>query len=257
MTDRWTLHEGESLAFLRSLPTASVDALITDPPYSSGGAFRGDRNASTTVKYVQTGTRDPGVPFEGDTRDQRSWIVWSSIWLAECYRVLKPGAPFACFIDWRQLPALTDAVQVSGFVWRGVAPWVKGNPRPTPGGPANACEFVVWGSRGAWTRRAEPGVISLPGYILSDPVRGDDREHQTQKPDAVMRWIVEICDAGGVVLDPFAGSGSTGVAAIRSGRRFIGCEVVPHYAEVARRRLSDEDPPPGYAPRQPGLFGAP
>jgi len=256
LTHGWHLHEGEALAYLRTLPDASVGALITDPPYSSGGAFRGDRAASTSTKYVQTGTIDKGVDFMGDTRDQLSWIAWEAIWLTECWRVLKPGAPFAMFIDWRQLAAMVTAVQVAGFTHRGIAVWNKPNPRPTPGGPANACEFVVWGSRGAWDRKAEAGVITLPGMVTAEVPR-ESREHQTQKPLAVMRWICGLADPGSVILDPFAGSGTTGVAALELGHRFIGCEGVAHYAEVSRQRLAKVTPKPGVVIERPGLFDLP
>jgi hypothetical protein len=70
---RWTLHHGEALAILKSMPDASVDAVITDPPYSSGGFTRGDRTASTTAKYTLTGTQIERPAFAGDNRDQRSF----------------------------------------------------------------------------------------------------------------------------------------------------------------------------------------
>lgn len=81
------LRHGEALAVLRGLPDASVDAVITDPPYSSGGAMRGDRLAPTEQKYrgfshSPTETRKPAamyIVFPGDTRDQRGYLIWCSI----------------------------------------------------------------------------------------------------------------------------------------------------------------------------------
>lgn len=239
----WHLHRGEALAFLRELPDRCVDALVCDPPYSSGGAFRGDRIKSTASKYVSSGVADPGVDFAGDNRDQRSWTLWTTLWLSECARIMRPGSPFAIFIDWRQLPSMTDAVQMatgpgSGFIWRGIVPWRKSNTRPTPGG-FSACEYVVWGSLGAWDRKPVPGVYTGPPTLDGDPPRTDDREHQTEKPVEVLRELIRFAGAG-TILDPFAGSGTTGVAALREGRRFIGCEVVPHYADIAARRIGAE-----------------
>ncbi|MYT17493.1 DNA modification methylase, partial [Streptomyces sp. SceaMP-e96] len=76
----------------------------------------------------------------------------------------------------------------------------------------------------------------LPGhYIASQPRKG--RVHITQKPVEIMQQLVQICPEGGTVLDPFTGSGSTGVAALREGRNFVGVELSSHYADVANKRL--------------------
>lgn len=120
-----TIIRGEALEVLRTLPSTSVDAVITDPPYSSGGMFRSDRNRSTTEKYQTTGTSKTYNDFPGDSRDQRSFLLWSTWWLTECYRIVKDGGVCGVFTDWRQLPTVTDAVQVSGFVWRGIGVWDK------------------------------------------------------------------------------------------------------------------------------------
>ncbi|MGQ4409056.1 DNA methyltransferase, partial [[Kitasatospora] papulosa] len=61
--------------------------------------------------------------------------------------------------------------------------------------------------------------------------------HITQKPVEVMQQLVQVCPEGGTVLDPFTGSGSTGVAALRAGRRFVGVELSAHYADIAEERL--------------------
>jgi len=110
--------------------------------------------------------------------------------------------------------------------------------------------------------RGGEDVGCLPGVVTCASVAGIDREHLTQKPDAVMRWAVSVVQPGGVVLDPFAGSGSTGVAALATGRRFVGIEQSPDYLEVAARRLSEaERAAEGqlFGPRsvatQGGLFG--
>lgn len=255
LTLGWHMHNGDALAYLCALPDASVDGLVSDPPYSSGGAFRGDRAQSTATKYVRSDVVDKGVDFMGDTRDQRAWTLWCTLWLTECSRVLKPGAPVCLFIDWRQLPAMTDAFQAGGMSWRGIAVWDKGpGCRPTPGGPANQCEYIVWGSRGAWDRKSEKGVYTSAGVFQHTAPR--EREHQTEKPVALMRQIVRIVDPGGLIIDPFAGSGTTGVAALREGYRFIGCEMSGHYADVSRRRLSEEAPPPDFKPSAPSLWSA-
>lgn len=79
----------------------------------------------------------------------------------------------------------------------------------------------------------------LPGFFEAPAPR--EREHITQKPIEVMREIVRICPLGGRVLDPFAGSATTGVAALLEGRMFTGFELSPHFIEVGSRRLAEAE----------------
>lgn len=234
--DHVTLWHGDALGVLTGLPGASVDAVITDPPYSSGGMVRSDRQQSTINKYVTTQNtrRDELVDFSGDSRDQRSYAYWCALWLAECMRITKPGGVALLFTDWRQLPATTDALQAGGWVWRGVVPWWKPSGRPTQGRFANSCEYVVWGSHGPRDLLTLDGK-ALPGFYQASSPR--DREHITQKPLEVMRELVKITPDAGTVLDPFMGSGTTGAATVLEGRRFVGVEQVDHYVDVAERRI--------------------
>ena len=232
--DRATLYRADALAVLRELPTASVDALITDPPYSSGGFVRGDRMRSTGDKYSSAEV-EKTADFTGDNRDQRSFLTWMNLWLHESQRVMKPGAVLALFTDWRQLPTMTDAMQVGGYMWRGIVPWYKPMARPQVGRFTASCEYVVWGSNGPMELDYHSEVGALPGFYQANAPR--DREHQTQKPLSVMRALCKIVAPDGVILDPFAGSGTTGVAALIEGRRFVGCELSEHYAQVAANRL--------------------
>jgi site-specific DNA-methyltransferase (adenine-specific) len=228
----YALHHGDALAVLRDLPAGSVDALITDPPYSSGGMVRGDRtNGDLDAKYVRSSSQGNWETFTGDNRDQRGYAYWCALWLSECVRIVKPGGAVLLFTDWRQLPSTTDALQAGGFVWRGIVPWHKPMARPALGKFTANCEYVVWGSNGPM--RQDTGC--LPGFYTANSPR--DREHMTQKPLDVMRGLVKIVPKGGTVLDPFAGSGTTGVAALLEGRKFIGAEMTEHYHRVAQARL--------------------
>lgn len=118
----WCIEHGDGLAALRTLPDACVDAVITDPPYSSGGMYRGDRSQDPSAKYVQNQVKTVRPEFAGDNRDQRAFGYWCSIWLGECQRVAKARAPICLFTDWRQLAVVTDVVQSGGWVLRGIAP---------------------------------------------------------------------------------------------------------------------------------------
>lgn len=93
----------------------------------------------------------------------------------------------------------------------------------------------------AWTSRDK----ALREFTLCNKMHG--KEHPTQKPDELMKWCLELLPNARTILDPFMGSGTTGVAAVKLGRRFIGIEIEPRYYEIALRRVSE-------ALRQPDLF---
>jgi len=227
-----TIYCGDSFDIIPTIQ--GIDAVITDPPYSSGGAFRGDRMVSTSSKYVQNGTAIYRPEFAGDNRDQRSFLTWCTLWLNCARNSANPGACVACFIDWRQLPIMTDALQCGGWTWRGIAVWSKKYGRPNPSGFSSACEFLVWGTNGAAVERKDyPAGI----FEAASPT-GVAKEHIAQKPASVMGWAVRLSIPNSLILDPFMGSGTTLISAKQSGRRAIGIEVDESYCEIAARRLS-------------------
>ena len=184
--DRVTLYSGDALAVLADLPAATVDAVVTDPPYSSGGMVRGDRTGQTTKdKYVGTDQVRAGtgggalLDCAGDNRDQRAYAYWCALWMGEALRATKPGGTLLVFTDWRQLPSTADAVQAGGWVWRGIIPWVKTSARPQSGRPTNIAEYVLWCSNGPmpvdYSRPVMPGFHEIAAPRT--------RVHITQKHD--------------------------------------------------------------------------
>lgn len=235
--DGVTLYQGDVLAVLRTLPDDSVDAVIADPPYSSGGAFRGDRTFQpTNRKYVSTGAKVVGPAYTGDNRDQRSYMTWCALWLAEALRVAKLGALVVMWSDWRQLPTATDAIQAGGWVWRGVVPWVKPShrSRPVAGGFWNQTEYAAWGSAGPMRKDY---TVCLPGVIHAAAPR-KDRVHITEKPAELFDLCAQAAPPGGTVLDLFSGGGGMLAAARRTGRTVIGVEHDPAYCAVIVERLA-------------------
>lgn len=231
----WTVLDGDALHWLSRLPEGSVDAVVTDPPYSSGGLFQNSRSMATARKYVLNSTRIRRPDFSGDTRDQRSWTHWTTLWLTECLRITRPGGVLLSFVDWRQLPSLTDAVQAAGWLWRGVVVWDKTQGiRSHAGRFRQQAEFIVWASRGALP--SEPSARALPGIFTAfrDAL---SLRHQAGKPISLLERLIEVTAPGGLILDPFAGSGSTGVAALRTGRRFLGVEIEPTCRSLALEAL--------------------
>jgi len=125
-----------------------------------------------------------------------------------------------------------------------------------------ASKWLVWDKRKGFTRNDfadcelawtnKGGVARLINHywngMMRDSERGIPRVHPTQKPIAVMEWVLrEVTEDGQVILDPFMGSGTTGVAAVKLGRKFIGIEIEPKYFDIACRRISD-------ALKQPDMF---
>lgn len=184
----WTVVCGDTLHVLRSLPAGSIDAFVTDPPYSSGGAFRGDRAKDTTDKYVSSDSGNRVIPpFEGDVRDQRAFELWVALWSSEAWRASADGAHMVAFSDWRQLPALCDALQAGGWLWRGIVAWDKTEAtRPRNGGFRSQCEYICWTTRGPFK---ESGVY-LDGCFRIPADR--NKLHQAVKPIALMERIVTL-----------------------------------------------------------------
>lgn len=226
--------EGDCLEVLPRLPAGCVDAVVTDPPYSSGGAFRGDRAASTITKYVQSGQIAERTDFGGDTRDQRSFLAWSSLWLSAARVATVPGGTICSFIDWRQLPVMTDAIQSGGWTWRNIATWWKPGVRMQRGRFSSSAEYVVYGTNGA---NDSNGEKSPQNVFSCQPVGGDEKTHIAEKPIEVVKWLLSVTPPGAVVLDPFGGSGTTAIACISMKRRCILIEQDPQYVAIARKRV--------------------
>jgi len=234
--DRATLYGGDALVILPTLDPASVDLVLTDPPYNSGGRTQSDRTKeSARGKYVSRDAKHALADFVGDNRDQRAYTAWLSLILAHCLRAARPGASLLVFTDWRQLPATSDALQAGGWLWRGIIPWHKPISRPRVGGFKAECEYLLWGSHGPIDATRNP--VYLPGLYSASQPRGRERRHITQKPVELLAKLCQVCVPGGVVLDPFMGSGSTGVASLQTGRRFIGIEAAGAYQPVAVDRI--------------------
>lgn len=231
------IEKSDCLSWLMSLEAASLDAVITDPPYSSGGFSRDDKGLNTSKKYQHTGTKKTYPEFGGDSRDQRSYLAWCALWITECTRALKDGGYFLAFTDWRQLPVMTDAIQSGGVFWRGIISWDKGpgSRAPHKGYFRHQCEYIVWGTKGKANQAEHDGPF--PGSILC-PVNHREKHHTTGKPVELMKELVRCVPPGGTVADPFTGSGSTAVACKSLGRNFKGCEKEQAYVEIARQRVS-------------------
>ena len=106
--DGWTILHGDCLRLMREMQDGVFDAVITDPPYASGGSTPAEKNKTTNQKYSSM-SADKALPdFAGDQMDQRSWTNFMTDWLNEAYRLCRPGAPICLFID---LAAVSESLR--------------------------------------------------------------------------------------------------------------------------------------------------
>lgn len=222
--------EGEALAILRGLPDASVDTILTDPPFSSGG--RRENARSIRKSMIRSETDDAWIAGDGMSTRGFMWTMREFGW--EARRILKPGGHLLAFIDWRMADNLATALESADLRQHPTLVWDK-----TYFGMGsifrNQHEFILHFTSGNPT---PPQRRDVGNVIACKPIRGG--AHPTEKPVPLLRTLLSVVTPpGGLVVDPFAGSGSTGAAAVAEGFEFIGIELSPAYVEVGRQRLDE------------------
>ena len=245
--------EGDCLTILKAMPESSVDLVFADPPYNL--QLDGDllRPNNTVVDGVHQDW-DKFVSFADYDRFTRAWLT-------ECRRVLKPDGALWLIGSYHNIFRLGTALQDLGFWILNDVIWRKTNPMPNFRGRrfTNAHETLIWAARGPAARytfnydsmKALNDDLQMRSDwlipICSGPERLKDdvgkKAHPTQKPEVLLqRVLLASTRPGDVILDPFFGTGTTGAAARKLGRHFIGIERDPAYAEVARRRIAEIAP---------------
>ena len=234
-----TLYLGDCLEVLPTL--GKVDAVVTDPPYSSGARTDSERQ----VRGAMLRSLEDADWFSHDamTTWGFNWFVRSAF--SALRTRLTPGAHIYVCIDWRQTPNLYGMLEACGYRVNHCLVWAK----PHFGMGAywrNQHENIVFASLGMPAEMLDHGR----GSVLEHPaVSPAARVHPTEKPVSLLCEIIEAIPAE-TVLDPFMGSGATGCAAVRAGRKFVGCEINPHHFDIACKRIEE-------AYRQPRLFDEP
>jgi site-specific DNA-methyltransferase (adenine-specific) len=262
----WALVQGDCLASLERLPPHSIDLCFADPPYmlSNGGTTcQSGKRVS-----VDKGDWDASRGVLGDHAFQTEW-------LKAVRRVLKPSGTLWVSGTQHVIFSIGFAMQELGFHLLNTVTWYKPNASPNLACRmfTHSTELLLWASpskskplahrfnyqamkqenggkqmRDLWaiTDRPVPGgeqvVWPLPTPAAREKVHG---RHPTQKPIALLdRVVAASAQPGDLVLDPFCGSGTTGVAAVRAGCRFLGLERDPEYVALAARRLRATEPAP-------------
>jgi len=209
------LYHGDCLDFMRDMPDKSVDCVVTDPPYGITGSHQIVRTDGITGG----GTRAHSRKYKATTWDiclstqqYKSLARVSIDQIIFGYNYFSDILPPArCFIVWDK---------------KGQVGWDDNY---------SDCELV-------WTSFNHPAKIYKHLWVglIRDSELGVPRHHPTQKPVKLMEWLInKFTNYGQTIFDPFMGSGTTGVAAVKLGRKFIGCEIDKDYFEIAKRRIEE------------------
>lgn len=203
------LMQGDCTALLRDVATASIDLVVTDPPY--------------VCRYRERSGRIVANDHQAD------WIAPA---FRELYRVLKPDTFCVSFYGWPHIEKFMCAWKEAGFTPVSHLVWLK-DYASLRGYTAARHEQAFLLAKGRPPRPLAPFEDVQPWTYTGNVL------HPTQKAVGVIRPLIEAFSApGAVVLDPFLGSGTTGVAAIAAGRRFVGIELDPDHFAVAERRIA-------------------
>lgn len=241
--------EGDCIDVLARLPDESVDLIFADPPYNL--QLRQDlyRPNQTRVDAV-TDAWDQFQSFQ-------EYDNFSRAWLSACRRVLKPNGTLWAIGMYHNIHRVGALMQDLDYWILNSIVWVKANPMPNFRGVrfTNAHELLIWAQKQAGApytfnhhaMRALNEDLQMRSDWYLPVCSGRERlrvngvkAHATQKPEALLyRVILASSNPGDVVLDPFFGTGTTGVVASRLQRHWIGIEKDPQYVELARRRIAD------------------
>jgi site-specific DNA-methyltransferase (adenine-specific) len=209
MTEPWkrkevigdcTLYLGDCLEVLPALPRKAI--VVSDPPY--GIAYKSPSGRGKTVRGDYAVIAGDDKPF-----DPAPWLGWDQVCLFGGNHFADRLPPSAKWLVWDKRAGMT------------------------PNNNSD-CE-LAWVKKGGSARL----ITHLWNGMLKASERDELRVHPTQKPVVVMEWAISQCDDGGTstVIDPYMGSGATGVACVRQKRAFIGIEIDPAYFAAAVDRI--------------------
>ena len=252
-----TILKGDCVSELAKLPAASVDLVFADPPYNLQLTSRLTRPDQSEVDAVD----DDWDKFS----DFAAYDAFTRAWLAACRRVLKPAGTLWVIGSYHNIYRVGAILQDLGYWLLNDIVWRKTNPMPNFRGRrfTNAHETLIWASRGRAKgyrfnydalKAANDGLQMRSDWLLplctgGERLKGNGRKlHPTQKPEALLhRILLASSRPGDVVLDPFFGTGTTGAAARRLGRHYVGIEREAGYIAAAHARIAAVEPAPATA----------
>lgn len=218
------LYNGNAIDILKAVNAESIDLCVTDPPYRtiSGGKndFK-DRGRPSGIL-----SKNDGKIFEHNDIDHKEWMRL-------VYKVLKPNADFYCMTNLLNLFTFKEIAESVGFKLHNLLVWEKNTLTPNRWYMKNA-EFTLYFYKG----HAKP--INEQGSAMIHKFKNivGNKTHPTEKPVELMELYVKNSSrVGDLVLDPFMGSGATGIACQKLGREFFGCELDENYYNTAVERI--------------------
>jgi DNA modification methylase len=243
---------GDCRQVMRRWPRDSVDLVFADPPYNLQLKQTLIRPNRTLVDAVD----DDWDQF----RDFKEYDRFTTAWLKECRRLLRPSGTLWVIGTYHNIYRVGSILQSLGFWILNDVTWVKANPMPNFRGVrlTNAHETLIWAKKSEAARKYTFNYQLLKQMNGGKQMRSDwyfplcggaerlrdaegKKAHSTQKPERLLERIVLGCtEPGAVVLDPFAGSGTTAAVARQHGRRWIAIEKEREYVELMARRLGLE-----------------
>lgn len=214
------LMKGDCLERMKEIPSGSVDMILTDPPY--GMDFQSNRRV----------VKDKFSKIKNDKN-----VNWLPELLQECYRTMTDNSAIYCFCSWHKIDIFKQEIEKL-FKIKNVIVWVKNNhgSGDLKGAYAPKHEFVIYAhkGRGLFREKRIPDVMEYP------KIHSSKLQHPTEKnTDMLELFIKNNSDEGTSILDPFMGSGSTGVACKNLNRKFIGIEMDEGYFNIAKKRIDE------------------
>ena len=212
------LLHGDCFELLKDIPDESVDMILTDPPY--GMNFQSGRRKT---KYEK---------IKGDSN-----LDWLDDFVDEIYRVSKPNTAHYVFCSFHHIDKFKQAIERK-FKIKNILTWVKNNKSmgDLKGDFAPKTEFIIFFHKGRKliNGKRDPNVLEFK--------KTRNELHPTQKPVDMTEYMIgKFSDEGDVILDPFMGSGTTGVACLNTNRRFIGIELDDDYFNIAKERIENHE----------------
>lgn len=209
------LYNGDCIELIKDIPDKSIDLIVSDPPYFLGMTHNGQK---------------------GNFNDLKICSPFFDVLFSEYLRVLKSDGKIYFFTDWRgyafYYPIFTKHIPA-----RNLIVWDK---KSGAGNHYNFThEFIIYGTLKPYNQGGS-NIWRETAFSSGAKKTNGEKMHPTQKPvELIERIIKDGSKIGGTVLDSFMGSGTTGVACVNTGRKFIGMELDEHYFEIAEQRINN------------------
>ena len=215
----YNLLPGDCLEIMAQIPEHSVDALVTDPPFAFAGGLSNGRSSMSDTQF---------------------FLYW---WRAVCKefdRILKPEGEGFIWCDWRTAQVISEGFNLGQkYSWRAAQMIYHYREMPGQGQPFRSSVDMI-----AYVRGPKSEGKRIPNtthnFISKYWYYGKHDSHPSEKDVEIAGQLIEWCsDEGNTVIDPFMGSGTTGVACAMTGRNFIGIEREDEHMETAKRRVEE------------------